>query len=139
MLPGATIAFEDLMSATAITYPHVVVNELTGEAIKDVLEDICDNLFNPDPYYQQGGDMVRCGGIGYRIDVTQSIGQRISDMTLLKSGNPVEATTDYVVAGWGSVNQGVEGPPAWDVLERHVAALKSVRIAPNASIKLVGA
>ena len=95
---------------------------MTGERLKEVLEDVADNLFNPDPYYQQGGDMVRCGGLGYAIDVAKPIGQRISDMTHLKTGKPIEPAKEYTVAGWASVNEGTEGPPVWDLVERYIAA-----------------
>jgi sulfur-oxidizing protein SoxB len=138
VLPDTDITVEDIHNATAITYPQVYRMTMNGARLKEILEAVADNLFNPDPYYQQGGDMVRCGGIGYRIDIGKPIGQRISDITLLKSGKPVDAAADYVVAGWGSVTQGGEGPPAWDVLQRHVSAVKNVHIAPNTSIKLVG-
>jgi sulfur-oxidizing protein SoxB len=138
VLPGADITIEDIHNATAMTYPQVYRMTMTGERLKEILEDVADNLFNPDPYYQQGGDMVRTGGLGYRIDASKTIGQRISDMTHLKSGKSIDAGKEYVVAGWGSVTEGVEGPPAWDVLERHVSRLKTVRIAPNTSIKVTG-
>ena len=81
MLPGTDITVEDIHNATAMTYPQVYRTAMTGARLKEILEDVADNLFNPDPYYQQGGDMVRCGGLGYRIDVGKPIGQRISDMT----------------------------------------------------------
>ena len=92
------------MDQTAITYPYVTVNELTGEAIKSVFEDVCDNLFNPDPYYQQGGDMVRVGGMSYRCDPAQKIGARISDMTL--KGRPIEGRQDLQGSGWAPVAEG---------------------------------
>jgi sulfur-oxidizing protein SoxB len=138
VLPGADITVEDIHNATAITYPQVYRQTMSGARLKEILEDVADNAFNPDPYYQQGGDMVRCGGVGYRIDPAKPIGQRISRMIHLKTGKPVEAGKDYTVAGWGSVAENVEGPPAWEVVERHVARLKTVRIAPNSSIKVVG-
>lgn len=139
VLPGAPITMEDIHNATAITYPQVYRLPMTGERLKDVLEDVADNLFNPDPYYQQGGDMVRCGGLGYAIDVSKPIGQRISAMTHLKTGKPVDPKKEYVVAGWASVNEGTQGPPVWDLVERYVAAEKTVRIAPNSSVKISGA
>jgi sulfur-oxidizing protein SoxB len=111
---------------------------MTGERLKEILEDVADNLFNPDPYYQQGGDMVRCGGLGYAINVAKPIGQRISTMTQLKSGKPIEPTKEYAVTGWASVNEGTQGPPVWDLVERYVAAEKTVRVAPNASVKISG-
>ena len=138
VLPGAPITVEDIHNATAITYPQVYRLPMTGERLKDVLEDVADNLFNPDPYYQQGGDMVRCGGLGYTIDVSQPVGKRISGMTLLKTGKPIEPQREYTVAGWASVNEGTQGPDIWDVVERHVAAEKTVRIAPNRSVKISG-
>ena len=138
VLPGQPITVEDIHNATAITYPQVYRTSMTGERLKEVLEDIADNLFNPDPYYQQGGDMVRCGGLGYAIDVSKPVGQRISAMTHLKSGKAIEPKADYVVAGWASVNEGTEGPPVWDLVERYIAAEKTVRVTPNTSVKISG-
>ena len=138
VLPGQPITVEDIHNATAITYPQVYRIPMSGERLKDVLEDMADNLFNPDPYYQQGGDMVRCGGLGYAIDVSKPIGQRISAMTHLKSGKPIEPKKEYMVAGWASVNEGTEGPPVWDLVERYVAAEKTIRVLPNTSVKISG-
>jgi S-sulfosulfanyl-L-cysteine sulfohydrolase len=139
VLPGQAITIEDIHNVTSITYPQVYRVSMTGERLKEILEDVADNLFNPDPYYRQGGDMVRCGGLGYAIDVSKPIGQRISAMTHLKSGKPIEPKKEYVVAGWASVNEGTEGPPIWDLVERHVAAEKTVRVPPNISVKISGA
>ncbi len=125
LLSGQAITVEDLMSQTAITYPYVTVNELTGETIKSVLEDVCDNLFNPDPYYQQGGDMVRVGGLRYRCDPMQKIGSRISGMTL--KGKPVEAGKRYKLASWAPVAEGASGEPVWDVVAGYLRAKKVVR------------
>ena len=138
VLPGAPITMEDIHNATAITYPQVYRLPMTGERLKDVLEDVADNLFNPDPYYQQGGDMVRCGGLGYSIDVSKPIGQRISNMTHLKTGKAIEPKREYAVAGWASVNEGTQGPNIWDVVEKYVAAEKTVQIKPNSSVKISG-
>ena len=138
VLPGQAITVEDIHNATAITYPQVYRVSMTGERLKDILEDVADNLFNPDPYYQQGGDMVRCGGLSYAIDVSKPIGQRISAMLHVKSGKPIEAKKEYVVAGWASVNEGTQGPPVWDLVERHVAAEKTLRVLPNTSVKISG-
>ena len=138
VLPGQPITVEDIHNATAITYPQVYRMSMSGERLKEVLEDVADNLFNPDPYYQQGGDMVRCGGLGYAIDVGKPIGQRISAMTQLKSGKPIEPKKEYVVAGWASVNEGTQGPPVWELVERYIAAEKTVRVAPNSSVKISG-
>jgi sulfur-oxidizing protein SoxB len=137
-LPGAPITIEDIHNATAITYPKVYRMSMTGARLKEVLEDVADNLFNPDPYYQQGGDMVRCGGLGYAIDVSKPIGSRISNMTHLKSGGPIDPNKEYAVAGWASVNEGTEGPDVWDLVERYVVDQKTVRIAPNRSVKISG-
>ncbi|MCX7297912.1 MAG: thiosulfohydrolase SoxB [Hyphomicrobiales bacterium] len=138
VLPGAPITVEDIHNATAITYPQVYRLPMTGERLKEVLEDVADNLFNPDPYYQQGGDMVRCGGLGYSINVARPIGQRISAMTHLKTGKPIEAKREYTVAGWASVNEGTQGPNIWDLVERQIASEKTVRVAPNSSVKISG-
>ena len=138
LLPGKPITVEDIQNATAMTYPQVYRTAISGERLKAILEDIADNLFNPDPYYQQGGDMVRCCGLAYRIDVTQSIGQRVSDLTQYPSGRPIESNKDYIVAGWASVTENVEGPPVWDLVERYVTRVQNVRIEPNTSVKVVG-
>jgi sulfur-oxidizing protein SoxB len=138
VLPGQPITVEDIHNATAITYPQVYRLPMTGERLKEVLEDVADNLFNPDPYYQQGGDMVRCGGLGYSIDVGKPIGSRISGMTHLKSGKPIEPGREYTVAGWASANEGTQGPPVWELVERYIAAEKTVRVVPNTSVKISG-
>ena len=138
LLPGQDITREDIFGVTAISYPEAYRTEMTGEFLKIVLEDVADNIFNPDPYYQQGGDMVRTGGLGYRIDVSQPQGARISDMTLLATGATIEASASYVVAGWASVNEGTEGPPIWEVVENHIRGLGSVRVEPNTSVEVSG-
>jgi sulfur-oxidizing protein SoxB len=136
---NSDITVEDIHNTTAMTYPQVYRQTMNGARLKDVLEDVADNLFNPDPYYQQGGDMVRTGGISYRLDIAKPMGQRISEMTLLKTGKPLDAGTDYTVAGWASVNEGTEGPPVWDLVEKHIASLGTIKVKPNTSVKLVGA
>ena len=118
LLPGQTITLEDLMSQTAITYPATTVNMMRGAQIKDVLEDIADNLFNPDPYYQQGGDMVRVGGLRYAIAPHAKMGRRISDMRL--HGKPLHADKTYKVAGWAPVAEHAAGEPVWDVMARYL-------------------
>jgi S-sulfosulfanyl-L-cysteine sulfohydrolase len=125
LLPGQPITFEHLMDQTAITYPYTTVTTMTGETIKSVLEDIADNLFNPDPYYQQGGDMVRVGGLQYAIDPAAKIGSRISDMRL--NGKPIDAGKQYKVAGWAPVAEGASGEPIWDVMARYLKAQKTIR------------
>ncbi|MFG1392055.1 thiosulfohydrolase SoxB [Xanthobacter agilis] len=139
LLPGDPITFEAIANATAITYPACYRTTMTGRQLKDVLEDVADNIFHPDPYFQGGGDMVRVGGVGYAIDVSKGVGQRISGLTFLKTGKPVEADKSYTVAGWASVAQNVEGPPIWDVVERYVADTKTVTITPNSAVKVTGA
>ena len=121
LLPGETLRMETLMNQTAITYPYTTLNELSGEAIKIILEDVADNLFNPDPYYQQGGDMVRVGGMTYACDPAAAIGKRISDMRL--KGVPIEADKRYKVAGWAPVSEearGAGGEPIWDVMRTYL-------------------
>jgi len=139
VLPGQDITREDIWNVTSMTYGKAYRTEMTGEFIKVVLEDVGDNLFNPDPYYQQGGDMVRVGGLGYRIDVTKPQGERISEMTLLKTGEAIDPSKNYVVAGWASVNEGTEGPQIWDVVESHIRKQGTVTVAPNTSVIVDGA
>jgi sulfur-oxidizing protein SoxB len=117
ILPGQAITFEHVMDQTAITYPYSTLTEMSGATIKDILEDVCDNLFNPDPYKQQGGDMVRVGGMRYACDPNAAMGKRIQDMRL--DGKPIEANKTYKVAGWAPVAEGAKeqgGEPIWDVV-----------------------
>ena len=139
LLPGQDITVEDVYNQTAITYANAYRTEFTGAFLKEVLEDVADNIFNPDPYYQQGGDMVRVGGLAYTIDIRKPIGRRISDMTLLKSGENIDPAKSYVVAGWASVNEGTEGPKVYDLVSNHIAAKKTVRVEENPNIKVRGA
>ncbi|MBK9082420.1 MAG: thiosulfohydrolase SoxB [Rhizobiales bacterium] len=139
LTPGDAITFDALANATAMTYPACYRMEMTGAQMKAVLEDVADNIFHPDPYFQGGGDMVRVGGVGYSIDVSKPVNQRISGLTELKTGKPLDADRKYVVAGWASVNKGTEGPPIWDVVEKHLADVKTVRLEPNTSVKVTGA
>jgi S-sulfosulfanyl-L-cysteine sulfohydrolase len=139
LLPGQAITREDIYNATAITYPAAYRTKMTGAQLKEILEDVADNLFNPDPYYQQGGDMVRTGGIAFTIDVTQPMGRRISDLRLLRTDAPIDAGHDYIAAGWGSVNEGTEGPPVWDVVADYVAARGEVVPAASGHVKVTGA
>jgi sulfur-oxidizing protein SoxB len=127
LLPGQAITFEHLMNQTAITYPYVTVNEMTGETIKTILEDVADNLFNPDPYYQQGGDMVRVGGLSYAIAPNAATGQRISAMSL--RDKPIEPQKTYKVAGWAPVSEEARaagGEPIWDVIARYLKLKKTI-------------
>jgi S-sulfosulfanyl-L-cysteine sulfohydrolase len=138
LIPGDAITWEHITNATAITYPNCYRNQMTGTQIKEVLEDVADNIFHPDPYFQGGGDMVRMGGMGYAIDISKPMGSRISGMTHLKSGKPIEATKTYTVSGWASINENTQGPPIWDVVAAHVAKVSTVRIEPNTAVKVTG-
>jgi sulfur-oxidizing protein SoxB len=124
VLPGQAITFEHLMDQTAITYPYSTLTDMTGAQLKDVLEDVCDNLFNPDPYKQQGGDMVRVGGITYTCVPAARVGSRILDMRL--DGKPIEAGRTYKVAGWAPVAEGASGEPIWEVVARWLRDKKTV-------------
>ncbi len=139
ILPGQDITREDIWNVTSMTYGEAYRTEMTGEFIHVILEDVADNLFNTDPYYQQGGDMVRIGGMGYRIDVSKPQGSRISEMTLLKTGEMIDPAKTYVVAGWASVNEGTEGPQIWDVVEDYIRKQGTVSVKPNNSVTVVGA
>ncbi|HMB47062.1 MAG TPA: thiosulfohydrolase SoxB, partial [Afifellaceae bacterium] len=138
LLPGQEIRTEDVFNATSMSYPAAYRSNMTGKLLKDILEDVADNLFNPDPYYQQGGDMVRVGGMGYRIDPAASMGSRISGMTLLKSGQAIDPEKEYVVAGWASVNEATEGPAIWDVVTSHIESRKTIRLEPNRAVEVAG-
>lgn len=127
LLPGQAIRMEHLMDQTAVTYPYVTVNELTGETIKTILEDVADNLFNPDPYYQQGGDMVRIGGLAYTIDPKAATGARITRMEF--AGKPLDTQKKYKVAGWAPVSEEARvagGEAIWDVVARYLRAQKTI-------------
>jgi len=125
ILPGQAITRDHLMDQIAITYPSTTLSNMTGATIKTVLEDVCDNLFNPDPYYQQGGDMVRVGGLQYTCDPLASSGNRISNMRL--NGKPIDASKTYRVAGWAPVAEGVQGEPIWDVMETYLKSEKVIK------------
>ena len=139
ILPGQEITFEDITNATAMSYPACYRTAMTGARLKEVLEDVADNIFNPDPYYQQGGDMVRTGGLAFTIDVAAPAGRRISGLTLTRTGTPLEAGREYVVAGWASINQGTEGPPIWDVVAAHIKGRGTVGRGSQSLVKVVGA
>ncbi|TJZ89957.1 thiosulfohydrolase SoxB [Paracoccus gahaiensis] len=119
VLPG-NITREDIHSVTSMTYGQCYRTEMTGETLKTVMEDVADNIFNKDPYYQQGGDMVRVGGLAYTIDPNAQMGSRITNLRLLKNDALIDPSHSYVVGGWASVNEGTEGPQIWDVVEEHI-------------------
>ena len=120
LLPDQPITIDDMYSQTAMNYPAVYRTEMTGEQLKIMLEDVCDNLFNPNPYYQQGGDMVRVGGLSYECAPKEVMGNRIQNMVFTPTGAPIEANKSYVVGGWASVNPDTEGPAIYDLLENYI-------------------
>ena len=136
ILPGQPILREHVMDQTAITYPQATLNELTGAQIKEILEDVCDNLFNPDPYLQQGGDMVRVGGLSYACEPNAANSKRITDLRL--GGRPLEADKRYKVAGWAPVAEGAKGEPIWDVVERYLKDRKSIALLKPNLPRLIG-
>ena len=142
LLPGDTVTRELLMDQLAITYPYATVTAMSGATIKTVLEDVADNLFNPDPYYQQGGDMVRVGGLTYTMTPAAKIGERISDMRL--AGKPIEADKTYKVAGWAPVAEEARNAPGtkpvWDVVEAWLKSQPNGRVGARTinTPKLVG-
>ncbi|MCC5990915.1 MAG: thiosulfohydrolase SoxB [Rhodobacteraceae bacterium] len=138
LMPGDAITREDIHNVTTMTYGQCYRMEMSGETLKATLEDVAENIFNPDPYFQAGGDMVRMGGLGYRIDVTEAQGSRISDMVLLATGEAIDPARNYIVGGWGSVNEGTEGPQIWDVVENHIRKLGRVSLEPNSSVQVTG-
>jgi len=128
LLPGQAITMEHVLDQTAITYPYTTVSNLSGEMIRTILEDVADNLFNPDPYYQQGGDMVRVGGLRYAIDPAATAGKRIVKMEL--AGRPIEPSRNYKVAGWAPVSEEARAAgtePVWEVVSRYIRAQKTVK------------
>lgn len=125
LLPGDTITYERMMDQMALTYPATTLNTFTGSQIKEILEDVADNIFNPDPYYQQGGDMVRVGGLQYTVSPKAEMGQRINNMVL--KDKPIEADKTYKVAGWASVQEGVQGEPIWDVVSGYLRDRKVIK------------
>jgi sulfur-oxidizing protein SoxB len=138
LLPGDRIRMKDLLAQTAITYPNVVVKQMTGAELKDLLEDVCDNLFNEDPYLQQGGDMIRVGGMDYACTPGNRIGSRISDMTL-NDGGGIDATKNYKVATWASVSDAPMGKPIWDVVAAYLRAARNIKVMRQNRVLVKGA
>lgn len=134
ILPGQAITLEDVFAHTSLTYPNTWVREMTGDEIKNVMEDVADNLFNTDPYYRQGGDMVRVGGLTYAIEPGRPAGSRISDVKV--GGKPLAPTARYRVAGWASVGE-ADGPPAFDVVADHLRSLRRVKIELQRQVRVV--
>jgi S-sulfosulfanyl-L-cysteine sulfohydrolase len=136
LLPGQDITRDDIFNATAITYPGTYRASMTGTRIKQVLEDVCDNFLNADPYYRQGGDMVRVGGLSYALTPQNQAGSRISDLTLTRTGKPLGAEDEYTVAGWARVNEAASGPPIWDVVMRYIGARGTVTPSADTHVRL---
>ncbi|MFK7856266.1 MAG: thiosulfohydrolase SoxB, partial [Granulosicoccus sp.] len=137
LLPGSDITIDDLYTQTSMTYPSVYRLEFTGAQLHEILEDVCDNLFNADPFFQQGGDMVRVGGMGYTCEPAATMGSRISNMTDLSTGKLLDPGKSYVVAGWASVNENVEGPAVYDLMENYIASKDVVTPVQNDAVKIV--
>jgi S-sulfosulfanyl-L-cysteine sulfohydrolase len=136
IMPGEPITYERMMDQMAITYPQTTLNSFTGAQIKDIMEDVCDNMFNADPYYQQGGDMVRTGGIQYSVRPNETIGKRIGDMMI--KGKPVDPNKKYKMAGWASVTEGVTGTPIWDVVADYLRDKKVIKNVKLYQPKIIG-
>ncbi len=137
LLPGQKITIDDIYSQTSMNYPEVYRTEMNGETIKNLLEDVCDNIFNPDPFFQQGGDMVRVGGMTYICQPKNTMGNRISDLKL-SNGEKIESQKKYTVGGWGSINPEVEGPPIYKLLEDYVSGEKIIKPKQNNPVKVEG-
>ena len=138
LLPGQNITVDDIYSQTSMNYPEVYRVEMTGKMIKDLLEDVCDNIFNPDPFFQQGGDMVRVGGLSYTCHPKNKIGNRISNLRMISSDMLLQSNQKYVVGGWGSVNQNVKGPAIYNLLENFISEKKVIKASSRETVKIVG-
>jgi S-sulfosulfanyl-L-cysteine sulfohydrolase len=134
LVPGQAITLEDVYAHTALTYANTWTRELTGGEIVHIMEDVADNLFHPDPYYRQGGDMVRVGGVTYTIDPAQPIGRRIRQVRV--GARPLEPGRRYRATGWASVGE-ADGPPAWDVVADHLRGLKRIRLDPRTRVRVL--
>ncbi|HRY06401.1 MAG TPA: thiosulfohydrolase SoxB [Hyphomicrobiaceae bacterium] len=138
LLPGQDITIDDLYTQTSMTYPSVYRNEMTGAQLHEIMEDVCDNLFHKDPFYQQGGDMVRVGGMSYTCAPKEDKGKRITEMTLLKTGEKIDPAKKYVVAGWASVNPDTKGPAIYDLMEGYITKKKVIGPINSETVKVVG-
>ncbi|MDC6451493.1 thiosulfohydrolase SoxB [Alphaproteobacteria bacterium] len=138
LLPGQNITVDDIYSQTSMNYPEVYRVEMTGKMIKNLLEDVCDNIFNPDPFFQQGGDMVRVGGLSYTCHPKNKIGNRISNLRMISSDMLLQSNQKYVVGGWGSVNQNVKGPAIYNLLENFISEKKVIKASSKETVKIVG-
>ncbi len=138
LLPGQNITIDDMYSQTSMNYPEVYRIEMTGKMIKDLLEDVCDNIFNTDPFFQQGGDMVRVGGLTYTCSPKNQIGKRINDLRVISKDQLLDPNKKYVVGGWGSVRENVNGPPIYDLLEKYISHKKIIRSNNVQTVKILG-
>ena len=138
LLPNQDITVDDLYSQTSINYPEVYRQEISGKGLKNILEDVCDNLFNPDPFYQQGGDMVRVGGITYRCSPKAKMGHRISEMRLVSNGELIQGNKNYIVGGWGSINKEVKGPKIYNLLEDYIKVQEKVSPKFKDPVEVIG-
>ncbi len=138
LLPNQDITIDDMYAQTAMNYPAVYRRDMSGQELKDLMEDVCDNLFNIDPYYQQGGDMVRVGGISYSCAPKAKMGERISNMTLTDNGQKIEASKVYKVGGWASTRSDTEGPAIYDLLESYITRHKTVSPKDKSTIVITG-
>ena len=138
LLPKQDITVDDLYSQTSINYPEVYRQEISGKGLKNILEDVCDNLFNPDPFYQQGGDMVRVGGVSYRCSPKAKMGQRISEIRLVSNGELIQENKNYIVGGWGSINKDVKGPKIYDLLEDYIKLQDKVSPKFKDTVEVIG-
>jgi sulfur-oxidizing protein SoxB len=138
LLPGQDITIDDLYTQTSMNYPEVYRTEMTGQMLKDILEDVCDNLFNIDPFFQQGGDMVRVGGFSYACEPKAEMGSRISNMTMISTGEPIEADQSYVVGGWASVSEEVEGPAIYDLVENYITKENMIAPKHSGNVRVIG-
>jgi len=134
IVPGQVITLEDVYSHTGLTYPNTLVRDLTGAEIQQLMEDVADNLFHPDPYFRQGGDMVRVGGLTYTIEPSKPMGRRISEIRV--GGKPMSPDRRYRTAGWASPGPEAPGPPAYDVVADHLRSLKRVRLDPRPRVRV---
>jgi sulfur-oxidizing protein SoxB len=138
LLPGQDITMDDLYTQTSMSYPNVYRTEMTGQQLHEILEDVCDNLFHLDPFYQQGGDMVRVGGMSYTCAPKASMGNRITNMVMTDTGVLIEADKKYTVGGWASVNEGTEGPAIYDLMENYISRKQVINLPENQTVKVVG-
>jgi len=135
IVPGQEITLEDVYAHTGLSYPNALVRELSGAEIQQIMEDVADNLFHPDPYYRQGGDMLRVGGLAYAIAPARLMGRRISEIRV--GGKPLAPERRYKTASWASSGPELAGPPAYDVVADHLRSLKRVRLDPRRRVRVL--